>query len=179
MQALIDVILPVFLVIGFGYAAVWKGLFSESGVDGLMVFTQNFAIPCLLFSAIAQLDIVANFEPRLLASYYLGAFGSFTVGMIGARTIFKRSWRDAVAIGFVCLFSNTVLLGLPIMERAYGSDALAPNFAIIAFHAPFCYLVGVTAMEIADARTTSVFQTAGRVLKEMFSNPSSYSPGAT
>ncbi|MDB4112329.1 AEC family transporter, partial [Yoonia sp.] len=49
MAALIDVILPVFLVIGFGYLAVWKGYFSDAGVDGLMKFTQNFAIPCLLF----------------------------------------------------------------------------------------------------------------------------------
>lgn len=170
MQALIDVILPVFLIIGFGYLAVWKGLFSESGVDGLMVFTQNFAIPCLLFKAIATLDLSANFEARLLASYYLGALGSFAIGAAGARMIFARSWRDAIAIGFVCLFSNTVLLGLPIMERAYGSDALASNFAIIAFHAPFCYLVGVSAMEIAEARSAGFVETVGRVLKAMFSN---------
>ncbi|MFP4044276.1 MAG: AEC family transporter, partial [Rhodosalinus sp.] len=36
MQALNEVILPVFLVMGFGYLAVWRGLFSDSAVDGLM-----------------------------------------------------------------------------------------------------------------------------------------------
>ena len=60
MQALLDVILPVFLVIGFGYWAVWKGYFSESGVDGLMKFTQNFAIPALLFAAIARLEATVD-----------------------------------------------------------------------------------------------------------------------
>ncbi len=54
-------------------------------------------------------------------------------------------------IGFCCLFSNSVLLGLPITERAYGPDALTGNFAIIAFHAPFCYGLGITAMEIVRA----------------------------
>ena len=44
MHALIEVIFPVFLVIGFGYAAVWAGFFSTESVDGLMRFTQNFAI---------------------------------------------------------------------------------------------------------------------------------------
>ena len=44
MQALLDVILPVFLVIGFGYLAVALKLFSDAGVDGLNKFTQNFAI---------------------------------------------------------------------------------------------------------------------------------------
>ncbi len=70
MQALLDVIIPVFLVIGFGYLAVWRGLFTESGVDGLMKFTQNFAIPCLLFRAIADLDLTANFNAPLLFSFY-------------------------------------------------------------------------------------------------------------
>ena len=66
MQTLLDVILPVFLVIGFGYVAVWRGVFPQSGIDGLMRFTQNFAIPCLLFKAIAEIDLAASFDPKLL-----------------------------------------------------------------------------------------------------------------
>ena len=174
MAALLDVILPVFLVIGAGYLAVWRGLFSDAGVDGLMVFTQRFAIPCLLFRAIAELDLGANFAPALLASFYLGATASFLVGLIGARALFARPWEDAVAIGFACLFSNTVLLGLPITERAYGSsiDALAGNYAIIAFHAPFGYAVGITAMELVRARGQGLSRAAlgGKVLRAMFSN---------
>jgi len=55
MSALLDVILPVFLVIGFGYAVVRANLLSEPAVDGLMRFAQNFAVPCLLFRSIAHL----------------------------------------------------------------------------------------------------------------------------
>ena len=36
MQTLITVILPVFLVIGFGYLAAWRNLFTQDNVDGLM-----------------------------------------------------------------------------------------------------------------------------------------------
>ena len=57
MQALLDVIVPVFLVIGAGYLAVWRGYFTEGGVDALMKFTQNFAIPCLLFLALSRIDL--------------------------------------------------------------------------------------------------------------------------
>ena len=49
MQALADVILPVFLVIGFGYVARWRNLISDTQVEGVVWFTQSFAIPCLLF----------------------------------------------------------------------------------------------------------------------------------
>ncbi len=170
MTALLDVILPVFLVIGFGYLAVWRGLFSNAGVDGLMVFTQSFAIPCLLFRAISSLDLGQNFNLALLSSYYLPAFLCFLLGMFGARQFFRRGWEDAIAIGFCCLFANSVLLGLPITERAYGADALAANYALIALNSPFCYGVGITAMEIARNRGGSRSALGRKVLKAMFSN---------
>lgn len=170
MQALLDVILPVFLVIGFGYFAVWRGWFPDTGVDGLMKFTQNYAIPCLLFRAISTLDLSAQFDPELLISFYTGATVGFTAGTLGARYIFRRNWSDSVAIGFVCLFSNAVLLGLPITERAYGTDALSANYAIVAVHAPFCYMLGVAAMEIARAENRNPAILLGKILRSMFRN---------
>lgn len=170
MQALLDVILPVFLVIGFGYVAVWKGFFPISGVDALMKFSQHFAIPALLFMAIVNLDLSVSLNPWLLLSFYAGASSGFFLGLFGARFVFKRDWEDAVAIGFCCLFSNSVLLGLAINERAYGPDALAGAFSIIAFHSPFCYGLGITAMEIARNRGQSPLVMARGVARAMFRN---------
>ncbi|MEL6432826.1 MAG: AEC family transporter [Pseudomonadota bacterium] len=170
MQALLDVILPVFLVIGFGYLSVWRGWFPATGVDALMKFTQGFAIPCLLFAAIVRLDLAQTFDWRMLFSFYTGALSGFLLGLFGARLLFGRDWEDAVAIGFCCLFSNSVLLGLPLTERAYGPDALKANYAIIALHAPFAYGVGITVMEFVRARGQSVSKTIPRVLKATFSN---------
>lgn len=170
MSILLSVILPVFIVLGFGYAMAWRGLIKEEGIDGLMKFAQGFAIPCLLFLAIVRLDMAETFDLALLGSFYIGALSGFAVGLLGARFLFGRNWEDSVAIGFCGLFSNSVLLGLPITERAFGAEALQPNFAIIALHAPFCYGVGITAMEIARAKGASLAQLPGKVVKAMFSN---------
>jgi len=170
MQALLDVILPVFVVIGFGYLAVWRGWFSDEAVDGLMKFTQNFAIPSMLFVAIARLDLGQVFEWQLLLSFYAGSFTCFWLGFFGARMIFGRTLEEAVAIGFCCLFSNSVLLGLALTERAYGADALEANFAIIALHSPFCYGLGITVMEVVRARGQKGSKVTRTVLKAMFSN---------
>ena len=70
MSALLDVIIPVFLIIGCGYCSVWTKLFSEDTIDGLMSFTQNFAIPVLLFDAIAKVDLVNVFDLNLFLSFY-------------------------------------------------------------------------------------------------------------
>ncbi|MBK5925500.1 malonate transporter [Rhodovulum sulfidophilum] len=170
MEALIEVILPVFLVLGFGYVAVWRGLFSDAGVDGLMKFTQHFAIPCLLFRAVSTLDLGQNFDWRLLLSFYTGALTGFAAGLLGARLMFRRTWEDSVAIGFIGLFSNSVLLGIPITERAFGVEALTPNYAIIAVHSPICYGVGLTAMEIVRNRGAGLVRTSGAIFRAMFRN---------
>jgi hypothetical protein len=106
----------------------------------------------------------------LLTSFYAGAFICFMIGMLGARFGFKRDWENSVAIGFCCLFSNSVLLGLAITERAYGPAALVSNFAIIAMHSPFCYAVGITAMEIARNPGPLGMPVVKRILRSMFSN---------
>jgi len=170
VQALLEVILPVFLVMGFGYVVRWRGLFTDDAVDALMRFSQSFAIPCLLFLAIARLDLGREFAPALLLSYYTGAAAGFLAGLLGARYLFGRPWTDSVAIGFCCLFANSVLLGLPITERAYGAGALEPNYAIISLNAPFCYLLGIAAMEVARAGRAGLAATARQIAAAIFRN---------
>lgn len=173
MQALFGVILPVFLLVGFGFLANRRGWIDDGAIDGVMRFAQGFAVPCLLFQSMIALDLGKDFAPGLLLSFYLGALACFGLGYAGARRIFGRSPVDAVAIAFCCLFSNSLLLGLPITERAYGPDALAGNYAIISIHAPLLYAVGVTAMELARSRGTGLpaRHVLGQIGASMARNP--------
>jgi hypothetical protein len=167
---LLAVVLPVFLVIGAGFLAAKRGLIGQDGVDGLMRFAQGVAIPCLLFQALATLDLGQNFDLRLVGTFYTGSFLCFCLGMAGARFLFGRPMEDAVAIGFCALFSNSLLLGLPITERAFGADATQANFAIIAVHSPFCYAVGITAMEIVKAQGAPVRTIPVKIARAMLGN---------
>lgn len=173
MNALLDVILPVFLVIGFGYAAARARLFEDAAVDGLMRYAQNFAAPTLLFASIARLDLSATFQPALFLSFYIAAFASFAIAFTGAVLVFRRPVTDATAIGFVALFSNSLLLGVPITERAYGAGALAGNFAIISIHSPLFYGFGIALMEWARTRGQGLSGAAlaRQILRAIFSQP--------
>jgi malonate transporter and related proteins len=173
VQALIDVILPVFLLIAFGYAAARARMMGEATVDGVMTFAQTFAAPCLLFRSIATLDLAQDYSFGLMTSFYIGAFASFAAGFFGARHLFGRTPEDAVAVGFCCLFSNSLLLGVPITERAYGTAALAGNFAIISIHAPVFYAFGITLMEVVRSRGMglSVAQVARQVITGILRQP--------
>ena len=104
MSLLLQVILPVFIVIGFGYLAVWQKWFSDSGVEALMKFTQTFAIPCLLFRAVSTLDLGQTFHFALLGSFYFGAILGFCLGLFGARFLFKRTWGTVWPLAFAACF---------------------------------------------------------------------------
>ena len=170
MQVLLDVILPVFMIIGLGYAAVWRELFTSENIDALMKFAQSFAIPFLLFKGMAEIDLEQSFQPGLLGSFYIGSITVFLLGILGARWLFKRDWEDCITIGFCCLFCNSLVLGLAITERAYGANTLQGNFAIVTLHAPFCYGVGITAMEIALNKGKNPIKLIKNVAVAMFKN---------
>ena len=173
MGILIDVVLPVFLIIGFGYAAARARLLSEDAIDSLMRFSQSFAIPCLLFRSISELDLTTSFQPGLLLSFYVGAFVAFAAGFLGAPKGFGRPLDESVAIGFACMFSNSLLMGLSITERAYGTSALSGNYAIIAMHSPMFYAFGIGLMEWVRSRGQGLSGVAlGRqVVRAIFAQP--------
>ncbi len=123
-----NIVAPVFIVVGAGYAAVKGKLLSDEPIDQLMKFAIQFAIPCLLFSATSTIDLSVAFNWRLLFSYYAAAIACFAIAYLVFRHGFKRRPGEAVGIAFGALFSNLVLLGLPISERAWGVGGMEPSF---------------------------------------------------
>jgi malonate transporter len=61
-----NVVAPVFIVVGAGYAAVRAGLVGDDPIDHIMNFAIRFAIPCLLFRATSTIDLALAFDWRLL-----------------------------------------------------------------------------------------------------------------
>ena len=170
LQHIIEVIAPVFLIIGSGYVVVRQGWFADGLVDGLMRFSILIAVPCLLFRATSQLDLQAAYDGSMMLAFYVAAAASFGIASLLGHVLFKRPPGESVAIGFGALFSNSVLMGLAISERAWGADNLAPAYAIISIHAPFCYLLGITAMEVLRSDGRGSVQTLRVVLRAMFRN---------
>ncbi len=166
-----EVVAPVFLLLATGYGAARFAGFNTQTVDAIMRFAQSFAVPCLLFLSVQRMDLAADFSPSLLVSFYTGSLSCFALGIIAARVVFKRRPGEAVAVGFAALFANSVLLGLPITERAYGTDALTANFVIVSLHAPVCYLVGMVTMEMARADGRKLSHTLLIATQSLIRNP--------
>ncbi len=116
---ILNVVAPVFLVVAAGYLAVNTGIIAAELIDHLMKFAIQFAIPCLLFRATSTIDLAAAFDWRMMLAYYAAAIACFVATFFIVKNFFKRRPGEAVGIAFAALFSNLVLLGLPISERAW------------------------------------------------------------
>ena len=171
LTTLIEIVVPVFLVVGAGYAAVRLGYFADTLVDGLVKFGVGVAVPCLLFLAMVRTDLAASVSGPALISFFAAGTACFLGGMALSRLVWRRRPGEAVAVGFCTFFPNVVMLGIPIAERAYGAAAIGAVFGIIAFHSIYNYFVGFIAMEMVRRDRAGLLVALRRASVTTFKNP--------
>jgi malonate transporter and related proteins len=171
MLAIVNVIVPVAMIIGLGYLAVRFRLYPAEGVRGLVAFVNNFLTPCLLFQSMLHADFGTAFNWYVILPFYAGAIFSFIVGSIIAARFFKNRPGESVASGFAAMFTNTVLLGIPILQRAYGDAALQVAFSIIALHASVLITIAMLTMELVRRDGTPLHRALGVAAIRIVQNP--------
>ena len=169
--ALLEIVLPVFLVIGLGYAAARTRFLAEDVIDALTSYGVRVATPALLFLALLRLDLGQAVDWRALLAFFATINISFFTAMALSRKFWQRRPGEAVAIGFAACFGNTVMLGVPIAERAYGAEVVAAVFGLIALHSAHNYFLGFITMEMVRADGTSFWEGLRRAFATTISNP--------
>lgn len=147
MPATLEIVLPVFGLIGLGFIAAKFRICPEAGFDGIMTFVATLAAPCLLMRAVLDSTFAEAFNPPLLASFYLPVAALFFFVVAASRLVWKRPPGEAVSIAFGANFGNTVMLGVPVVITAFGEAANSHLIAVVGLHAVCMYLLGVTMME--------------------------------
>lgn len=171
LATLLDIVVPVFLVVGAGYAAVRTGYLPANVADALVTYTTSAAVPCLFFVSMTKVDLGMAVDWRAAAAFFAASTAGFAAAMALSRIVWHRRPGQSVSVGFSSMFSNVVMLGIPITERAFGPEVVAAVFGIIAFHSPYNFLFGFTAMEIVRRDGQSVWIALGRAFSTAFRNP--------
>jgi predicted permease len=171
MIDIIYVITPIFALMAFGFLAVRAGLFPAAGVGSLISFVNNFATPCLLFYSITTSDFRSAFDLKIIGPFYVAAIICFVLGITIARKVYANRPGESVSVGFTGTFTNTVLIGLPIMTRAYGDQALPVTLSIIGLHGAILLTVGMMTMELVRRDVEVLSKTIVVALRRIGSNP--------
>jgi len=171
MLDILNVIAPIFALMALGYGAVRFRLFPAEGIKSLIAFVNNFATPCLLFHSIVTSDFRSAFDLGIIGPFYIGAIVCFALGIGVATKFFGNTPGEGVSAAFSGTFTNTVLVGLPIMQRAYGAQALPVTLSIIGLHGAILLTVGMLTMELVRRNGQSLGKTLIVALRRIVSNP--------
>jgi len=171
MLDIFSVIIPVFAIIGLGYLAVRFRLYPAEGTKALVAFVNNFATPCLLCEAMLTSDFSKTFNLAIIVPFYIGALVLLLCGSLIAHYGFGQRPGESVVSGFSATYTNTVLVGIPIIQRAYGAEALPTAFSIIALHAPVLLTIGMVTMELVRRDAVAWHKTVVVIVARVLKNP--------
>jgi malonate transporter and related proteins len=161
MISLILIVLPVFGLIIIGYAARRIGIVGNRTGDGLSDYVFTMAVPCLLFRTLAKAEIPAVQPWGYWIAYFTGVMICWCLAMLVAKRMFQRSHMSAVACGFSAAQSNTVLVGIPIILKAFGEAGAVPLALLLAIHLPVTMTVATL---LAEGRQASFRQIAMKLI---------------
>ena len=171
MNEVFNILAPVLALGLIGYFATRFGVFLSTHRDGLSKYVFDFAVPMLLFSAIVELEPRESSTADLFITYYVPLVAIFTLGMIASWLVLQRSVIEAMVIGLGSCFSNTVLLGIPLIPRALGDDALFPLFLLISVHGITVFTAVTVIIEIARGRDAGLANLPKQVANGLMGNP--------
>lgn len=146
-------------------------MLEKAGVRGLVLFVFNLAIPLLLFRSLASNQLPDDIEWSFILSFYGGSFACYFLGMAIGRFFFNRTLDHQAIFGMSAGFSNTVLVGIPILLTAYGPDATLPIFLLIAFHSSTLMPLTTILIQIKQGGEISVGRQVRSVALELVKNP--------
>jgi len=129
MLAIIEVVAPVFALIGAGFLAARRRWVNDAALAGLTGFVFWLAAPALLFLGGTQPTDVG-------AGPALAQVGG-AVLMYGATFWLARRWlgqapAPAALFALACVFGNSVMMGVPLIIAAYGAAGVPPMLGILA-----------------------------------------------
>ena len=154
-----------------GYVTTSVGWFDQVAIRGLTRFVFDFAVPMLLLRTISTATLPDVIPWDYLASYYLGTFIILLSGLGITRLLWQRTFSQQVINAFSSSFSNTVLLGIPIILLTFGDRAVLPLFIIIGTHGIIMVPLFTIMLEMGKSGRASIKTVIVRTSYGLFTNP--------
>ena len=171
MSVIVEIIAPTFGIVLLGWLAARLRAFDEPATRGLSLFAFNFAIPVMLFRTLARADLPEHPEWGLVLAYFASAIAVFGLAAVAGRVLFRASGAAPAILGITAAFSNTIILGIPIVLRAFGEAAAVPLSLIVAFHSAVMFTLTTVVAEIGAGDGAHWLATLANVGRGLGSNP--------
>jgi len=142
----LSALIPVVVLIAIGFmAGRWRWI-GQVGAKELSSLVFVVLTPPLLFRTMSTVH-VTQLDFRPVACYLIAAALIF-FGTLAVRGFNRR----AAVLGLANTFSNTVMIGIPLVGLAYGDAGLVVLFTLISVHSLLLLTTATVVLELAQLR---------------------------
>ncbi|MDO5288863.1 MAG: AEC family transporter [Pseudomonadota bacterium] len=139
-------LLPVVLLMGVGFAAGRLKLMRPEAVRDLSNLVFLVLVQALLFRTMATADL-ARLDLASVTLYYVVAGAMFV-----ALLLVQGASSRAAVVALAAIFSNTLMIGVPLVQLAYGQQGLVHLFTLVSLHALVLLTLATVVIELLLAR---------------------------
>jgi predicted permease len=161
---------PLFVLVLLGLALARSGAFTAAASAGLSRFVFTAALPALLFRMMSGLARLPPVDARLLLAFFGGCLLVFVVGRLLGRTLFGLDGVGQSVFALGGIFSNNVLLGVPLARAALGEAALPSVALVLVFNALLLWTLVTVSVEWARHGELSL-RGFGATARSVLTNP--------
>lgn len=149
MIDVLAVVAPVFAVIAAGWLAARLGLVPARAEKLISRAVFGVAIPTLLFRTMVNVSAPEASPWGLWGAYFGGVAACWAVVFAGARLGLGKAPLEAAMGALGAGYSNTVLIGIPLIFAFFGEARSAvPLFIILSVNLPVLMILGVLSIEL-------------------------------
>jgi predicted permease len=132
MSDLILIAFPFFALILIGYASVKTKFVSNKSIDSMNAFVCWFALPAMLYGAIATRPLAEVFQPMLMVGYVFATLPVFSAALLIGRYALGHTHGTAAVLAVGATFPNSGYIGIPFLVALFGPSAAAPVVILVA-----------------------------------------------
>ncbi len=161
---------PLFILVFVGYAAMKFFAWPASMSDALSRFVFTLALPALLFHLLSDLSKLPPVDSRLLLAFFGSCFLVFGIGRLLAWKVFKLDGASQSVFAMGGIFSNNVMLGIPLAKTLIGDAALPSAALIVVFNALILWTMVTVSVELSRQGHLSA-KSLAKMAVSVMSNP--------
>jgi len=137
---------PVFILIALGYLAGRLQWIRDAAVKDLSNLVFLLLIPALLFRTMSAVRF-EQLDLRPVVAYFIAA-----LTLLAVSIVWRGFNRGSVVMALAGTFSNMVMIGITLVELAYGKAGQVTLLTLVSVHALILLTVGSIVLELAVAR---------------------------
>ena len=171
MDAIFNVTLPIFALIGCGYFAGKIGVMGEQSTVALNTFVWWFALPALFLLSLVRVPIEKVVNVPFLIVFGGALLGSFFIAMILAAVATGARLAELSLHAVAASFGNIGYMGIPLCLTAFGPEGALPATLGSVFGATVMLTLTVVLVEVGLHSGGGVIGSLGRVVGAICRNP--------